>query len=152
MFKSFSLSFWCNFYVNFLKVAWAVQDRIIYLQYLQQIIIIWQGWELLIQCLSRNNIFWFTFKRHNILKLFHFMINILICWGCLHFDFLYWYGSLSLSLKFEEDPISGCRDTQLLIFWFGLLLDVVFISGIFDFCKVLLSSILKFEKDWSVVA
>ena len=38
--------------------------------------------------------------------------------GCLYFKhFWFWFGPLSLSLKFEEDPISGCWDIPLLIFW-----------------------------------
>jgi hypothetical protein len=37
--------------------------------------------------------------------------------GRLHFKhFIFLFGPLSLSLKFEEDPMNGCRDIQLLIF------------------------------------
>ena len=31
--------------------------------------------------------------------------------------FLLWFGPMSLYLKFEEDPISGCWDIQIFIFW-----------------------------------
>ena len=40
--------------------------------------------------------------------------------------FLFWFGPLSLSLKFEKDPASGYWDIQLLIFWGCLLLEVVY--------------------------
>ena len=47
--------------------------------------------------------------------------------------FWFWFGPLSLSLKFEENPISGCWNIQLLIFWGHLTLEIVFILNIFDF-------------------
>ena len=58
--------------------------------------------------------------------------------GCrLHFKhLLFLFVPLSLSFKFEEDPMSGCWDIQLLIFWGRLPLEVVFISSIFYFCLV----------------
>ena len=47
--------------------------------------------------------------------------------GRHHFNhFWFWVCPLSLSLKFKEDPISGCWDIQLLIFWGRLPLEVVF--------------------------
>ena len=53
-------------------------------------------------------------------------------WGRLHFKhFLFWFGPLSVSLKFEEDPIRCCWDIQLLLFWGRLPFEVVFISSIF---------------------
>ena len=49
-----------------------------------------------------------------------------------HIERIYkiWFGHLSLSLKFEYDPISCCWDIQLLIFWGHLQLEVIFISSI----------------------
>ena len=41
--------------------------------------------------------------------------------------------SPSLSLKFEEDQITGCWDIQILMFWGHLLLEAIFISSIFNF-------------------
>ena len=55
-------------------------------------------------------------------------------WG-----FLILFCSLSLSLKFKENAISGCWDNQLLIFWGHLPLEVLFVSSIFDF------GLLKFK-------
>ena len=45
--------------------------------------------------------------------------------------FLIWVCSPELKFKFEEDPISGCWDIQLLIFWGRPPLGVVFITIIF---------------------
>jgi hypothetical protein len=42
------------------------------------------------------------------------------------------FGPLSLSLKFEEDQISGCCDIPCLIFWGHLPLEVVFIGSHFE--------------------
>ena len=44
--------------------------------------------------------------------------------------------------QFEEDPTIGCWDIQLLIFWGHLLLEVVYISSIFD---MVWSPELKFQ-------
>ena len=57
---------------------------------------------------------------------------LLIFWGHLPFEVVFiwsilvWSPKLSLSLKFEEDPISGCWDIPLLIFWGHLPFKVVF--------------------------
>ena len=48
-------------------------------------------------------------------------------------DFWFWFGPLSLSLRFEENLISGCWDIQLLIFWGPLPLKVVFVLSISNF-------------------
>ena len=68
--------------------------------------------------------------------------------GCLHKRiFKTWFGDLSLSLKVEYDPISGCGDIPLLIFWGRLPLKVIFLLSI---CKIwfgLLSLSFKFEHD-----
>ena len=54
--------------------------------------------------------------------------------GCLWFKhFWFWFGPLNLSLKFEKDPASGCWNILLLIFWGCLQLEVIFVSGSFDF-------------------
>ena len=45
-----------------------------------------------------------------------------------HFQF--WFGPLCLILKFEDNPIGGCWDIQLLIYWGHFPLEVVFISSI----------------------
>ena len=71
---------------------------------------------------------------------FHWMLS-----SFQEFMFLVW--SLSLSLTFGEDLVSGWWDIKLLIFWGRLPLDVVFVSQIFDFGIV---PELKF-KIWSVV-
>jgi hypothetical protein len=64
--------------------------------------------------------------------------------GRLHFKhFLFLFGPLSLVLKFEEDPMNGCWDIQLLIFWGRLPLEVVFILSIYYF--FLWSPKLKFK-------
>ena len=47
------------------------------------------------------------------------------------FDLVPW-----LSFKFEEDPFRSCWDIQLWIFGGSLLLEVVFISKVLDFCLV----------------
>jgi hypothetical protein len=47
--------------------------------------------------------------------------------------FWFWFGPLSLSLKFKDDQISGCWHIQLLIFWACIQLDIIFISSIFYF-------------------
>jgi hypothetical protein len=48
-----------------------------------------------------------------IAEIFHCSSSI---WGCLFLvNFLFWFGPQSLSLEFEEDPISGCWDIPLLI-------------------------------------
>ena len=45
---------------------------------------------------------------------------------CLHLKHLwFWFGPLSISLKFVEDLIIGCWDIQHLIFWECLPLEVV---------------------------
>ena len=72
--------------------------------------------------------------------------------GCLCCEgFLFWFGPLSLSLKFGENPISGCWDIQLLIFWDRLPLEwSSFKDFWFWFGPMSLS--LIFEENWSVVA
>ena len=40
---------------------------------------------------------------------------------------------MSITLKFEKDPISGCWDIPLLIFWGCLPMEVVFVLSIFLF-------------------
>ena len=40
------------------------------------------------------------------------------------------FSLLNLSLKYEENPISGCWHIQLLIIWVRLLMEVVFILSI----------------------
>ena len=47
-----------------------------------------------------------------------------ILWGRLSLEvvfisrkFWFWYGRGSMNLKYKEDPISGCWDVQLLLFW-----------------------------------
>ena len=52
-----------------------------------------------------------------------FYLCTLKCFG-------FWLHPLSLSLKFEEVPISGCWGIQLFIFWGHLTSEVVFISSI----------------------
>jgi hypothetical protein len=55
------------------------------------------------------------------------------------------FGHLSISLNFEYDPISGCWDIPLLIFWGSLSLEIIFILRI---CKILFSHLslsLNFE-------
>ena len=54
---------------------------------------------------------------------------------------------MSLSLKFEEDLISGCWEIPSLIFWGRLPFEVVFISGNFQFWFGPISLSLKFEED-----
>ena len=56
---------------------------------------------------------------------------------------------LSLSLKFEENPSSGCWDNTLLIFWGCLSSEVVFISSNILFWFGPLSLSLKFEENLS---
>ena len=47
-------------------------------------------------------------------------------WGCLHFKKC-WFGPLRINLKFEKDPINGCRGIQLIIFGGRLSFEFVFI-------------------------
>ena len=56
--------------------------------------------------------------------------------------FLFWFGPLSSGLKFEKDLASGYWDIQFLIIWGRLLLEVVFISSIFN---LVWSPELKFQ-------
>ena len=42
--------------------------------------------------------------------------------------FWLWYGLLGLCLRFEEDPISGCWDIQIFIFWGHFSLEVFIIQ------------------------
>jgi hypothetical protein len=72
--------------------------------------------------------------------------------GCLPLEVVFilrictvWFGYLSLSFKFEYDPIIGSWDISLLIFWGRLPLEVIFI---FRICRIWhghLSISLKFE-------
>ena len=68
--------------------------------------------------------------------------------GRLHFkDLKILLGHLSLRLKFEYDPVRGCWDIPILIFWGRLPLDVVFIKRI---CKISFGHLglgLKFDYD-----
>ena len=80
-----------------------------------------------------------TFKLSLIGCLLHFSLEIVFIPSNIQF----WSGHLSLSLKFEEDPISGCwyipllifffhwgsSSFPLLIFWGQLPFEVVFISS-----------------------
>ena len=76
---------------------------------------------------GRSNQWLLRYSTFNILRLSSI-------WGRLHFkQFWFWFGLLSLSLKLEEDPISGCWDIQLLIYSGRLPFEVVFISRFFDF-------------------
>ena len=68
--------------------------------------------------------------------------------GLFHLKlFLFQFVPLSLSFKFEENPMSGCWDIQLFIICGRLLLEVIFISSIFVFWFDPLSLSLKFEED-----
>ena len=58
-----------------------------------------------------------------------------------------WFGNLSLSLKFEFDPISGFWDISLLIFLGRLPLEVDFTLRNFKTWFGHLSLSLKFEFD-----
>ena len=67
--------------------------------------------------------------------------------GRLCFEY-FWCGHMSLSLKFEENPISGCWDIQLLIFCGRLPLEGVFnwrLSLFQAFLILVWSHKLKFE-------
>ena len=69
--------------------------------------------------------------------------------GRLHWK-LFWlcFGPMSLYLKFEEDPISGCWDIQLFIFWGHLPLEVIFhwrLSSLKPFLSLVWSHELMFK-------
>ena len=60
---------------------------------------------------------------------------IRVCWVCLPVKFFYhgrsssfyklYLGHISLCLNFEQDPISGCGDTPLSIFWGCLSIEIL---------------------------
>ena len=61
--------------------------------------------------------------------------------------FFFHCGPLNLILKYEKDPISGCRYIPHSMLWDRLPLDVVFISRNFYFQCSPLKLSLQFEKD-----
>ena len=65
------------------------------------------------------------------------------CWAIFQF----WFGPLSLRLKFDGDPISGLWNISLIIFWGLLPLEVVFISSNIHFWFGPLNLSFKFEED-----
>ena len=56
-----------------------------------------------------------------------------------------WFSHLSLSCKFEFNPISGCWDIPLILFWGHLPLEVIFIWRICKIWVCHLSLSLTFE-------
>jgi hypothetical protein len=73
----------------------------------------------------------------------HFPLEVVFHWRSSSFQAI-WFSPLSISLKFEEDPISDCRDIPLWIFWGHLPLKVIYISSNIKFWFRLS---LKFEED-----
>ena len=67
-----------------------------------------------------------SFQRLVIYSTFNILMSSSIgCCPCFEY-FWFWFGPLSLSFKFDENPICGCWDIQLLLLWGLLPLLVVF--------------------------
>ena len=125
----FTLGFTLGFHMNFPNDIWVMRCSTFNIFRFSSIGICFHVKHFFLSWVGILNIWgWFDqllrrYSNFNALRLpFSFQAN-----------FQLWFGPQNLSLKFEEDSLSGCWDIPILLFSGHFLLDVFFISCTFYF-------------------